>query len=100
MSAADITFADMHDVLFNELGEDATVQRGGDAPVPVRVFVERGIEILGDYGRVVSRVTKASFINSEWQPQQGDVLTLSSGARKVDTIDTDDGFVTRVVLHG
>lgn len=99
MSRADAAFADMDDVLFDELGEAATVTRGATS-APVRVVLTRGVERLGDYGQVVARVTTAMFINSEWQPAQGDVLHLVTGDRKVDSVDADDGFVTTVVLHG
>jgi hypothetical protein len=100
VSAVEEAFAGMHDVLFDEFGEDATVQRGADAPVAVRVYIERGIEQLGEYGRVVARVTMASFLNSEWTPAQGDVLVWGSNTRTVQSVDSDDGEVTKVVLHG
>lgn len=100
MSDADAAFEGMDDDLFAAFGDDVTVQRAAAAAVPVRVVLVRGVEKLGDYGQVVARVTTAMFRNREWQPQQGDVLTLTTGARKVDTIDSDDGFVTVVVLHG
>lgn len=100
MSEADAIFEGMDDDLFVDFGDDATVQRGAAAAVPVRVVLTRGVEKLGDYGQVIARVTTAMFRNREWQPKQGDVLTLASGTRKVDTIDSDDGLVTVAVLHG
>lgn len=99
MSQADAAFAGMDDVLFDEFGESVTVTRGATT-APVRVVLTRGVERLGDYGQVVARVTTAMFINSEWQPVQGDVLSLSTGDRKIDSVIGDDGFVTTVVLHG
>lgn len=100
MSAFDIAVADMDAALFDVMGDDATVQRGVGAPVAVRVVVTRGQEKLGEYGQVVARVTTVLFRNSEWQPLQGDLLTLTDGARKVASIDSDDGYVTTAVLHG
>lgn len=93
MAAADLD-------LFDAFGQDATVQRGAAAAVDVRVVLEDGVQVLGDYGQVVGTVTQASFINDQWEPQQGDVLALASGTRKVDKIVENDGLVTTVVLHG
>ena len=100
MSDFDAAVAEMDETLFTEFGDDATVQRGADAPVALRVFVERGVEKIGDFGQVVARVTKVTFRNSDWQPLQGDVVTLGGGARAVDSVETDDGYATSVVLHG
>ncbi|GAB3755172.1 head-tail joining protein [Lysobacter olei] len=99
MSQADAAFADMDDVLFDEFGEAVTVARGATT-APVRVVLTRGVERLGDYGQVVARVTTAMFINSEWQPAQGDLLHLATGDRKIESVIDDDGLVTTVVLHG
>lgn len=102
MSRFDAAIADMDDVLFDEFGagDGVTVTRGAAAAVPVRVVLQRGVAKLGDYGQVVARVTTAMFINTEWVPQQGDVLNLADGDRKVDSIGDDDGYATTVVLHG
>jgi hypothetical protein len=100
VSLADPIFADMDAELFAQFGEAATVQRGADAAVPVTVVLDRGVEKMGDYGQVVARVTTAMFRNVEWVPAQGDVLHLTAGDRKVESIDSDDGMVTTVVLHG
>lgn len=100
MSAFDALATGMDDALFAQFGDDATVQRGAGAPAAVRVVVTRNQAKLGEYGQVVARVTTAMFRNSQWQPQQGDLLTLVDGARKVASIDDNDGYVTTVVLHG
>lgn len=100
MSEFDAAVAEMDADLFEVMGDDATVQRGAGAPAAVRVVVTRNQAKLGEYGQVVARVTTAMFRNSQWQPQQGDLLTLVDGARKVASIDDNDGYVTTVVLHG
>lgn len=100
MSDFDAAVADMDAVLFDAFGEDATAQRGADAPVSVRVVLTRGVERFGDYGQVVGRVTVADLRNSVWVAKPGDVLHLASGDRTVASIESDDGVVTRVVLHG
>jgi hypothetical protein len=99
LSEADAIFEGMDDDLFVAFGDDASIQRGAAAAVPVRVVLTRGVE-LGDYGQVIARVTTAMFRNREWQPKQGDVLVVGAVTRKVDTIDSDDGLVTVAVLHG
>lgn len=100
MSAFDAAIAEMDATLFEVFGEDATAQRGADAPVAVRVVLTRGVERFGDYGQVVGRVTVADIRNSEWVAKPGDVLHLASGDRTVASIEADDGAVNRVVLHG
>lgn len=100
MSAVSAAFEGMDDDLFAAFGEDATVQRGAAAAMPTRVVLTRGVEKLGEYGQVVARVTTAMFRNREWEPRQGDVLTSPAGVQKVGSIESDDGFVTVVVLHG
>lgn len=93
-------FVDAHASLMDVLGTDATVQRGSDAAVPVRVVVHDGVARVGEYGQVVGRRTLVDFLRSQWTPQRGDVLTLDGLDRKVEAIDTDDGMVVTAVLHG
>lgn len=100
MSDFDDAIAEADAALFEAFGEDATVQRGADAAVPVRVVLTRGVERFGDYGQVVGRVTVADLRNNEWVAKPGDVLHLASGDRDVASIESDDGSVNRVVLHG
>lgn len=100
MSEFDALAAGMDASLFETFGEDATVSRGVGAPVPVRVVITRGVERFGEYGQVVGRVTVADIRNSEWVAKPGDVLQLTSGARTVEAVDKDDGYVNSVVLHG
>jgi len=96
----DAMVADMDEALFSELGGTVTLTRAAAAPVPVQVVLTRGVAIMGEYGQIVARVTTATFRNSEWMPAPGDVLNFATGARKVDSITDDDGYVTTAVLHG
>lgn len=100
MNEAQAIFAGMHDDLFAALAQDEIIQRGSDTPVPVRVVIDYGVEKLGDFGQVIGRVTTAVFLASEFRPRLGDVLTVGTGSKKVDAIDSDDGFVVKAVLHG
>jgi hypothetical protein len=93
-------FTDAHADLFDALGVDAFVQRGADAPVPVRVVVEDGVARVGEYGQVIGRNTCVNFLRAQWIPARADLVTIDGSTRKVDAIDTDDGIVARVVLHG
>lgn len=87
--------------LFEEFADPCTVTRNGAGPIPSRCIVEDGTAQVGEYGQVSGRVTKLSFIKREWNPARGDVVTLEDGsARKVEAIDSDDGIVVEVVLHG
>jgi len=100
MTDANAIFADMSVGVFDALGQDETVQRGTDTPVPVRVVIEYGIERVGDWGQVVGRVTTASCLVSQVRARLGDVLTVSGVSKKVAGVDPDDGFVAKAVLHG
>jgi hypothetical protein len=93
------TFADMHADLFDELGQDGTVSRGVTAPVPVRVIIERGVQLLGEYGQVVETVDRASFLVAQWRPAQNDVLSVTGATRKVQRLLSDNGYVAKAVLH-
>jgi hypothetical protein len=86
--------------LFDVFGRDGTIQRGNSAAVAVRVVVDVGVEQLGEYGQVVARVTTVSFLSAQFRPRQGDVLTLPEWTKPVSSVETDDGFVVKAVMHG
>lgn len=86
--------------LFDRFADACVITRGAAAPVTTRVILEDGVEQIGEYGRVIGRATRASFIKSEWDPQRGDVISVDSTLRPVESIDNDDGLVVQVVLHG
>ncbi len=95
-------FQSMHGDLFDVFGEDATVQRGADAPVPVRVVIDRNVQRFGANGEVAGVVSVANFMLSQWSPKPGDVLSLTDSAwtKKVDVVDANDGYVAQAVMHG
>ena len=80
--------------------EPCAVVRGESEPVLVDVVVERGVAKLGEFGQVVGRVTRANFRRSQWQPQPGDVLTVDAIDRAIVSIEEDDGYIVKAVLHG
>lgn len=90
--------------LFDAFGADATVQRGADAPVPVRIVVERNVARLGEFGQVVARVDTVDMQLTQWQPQRGDVIVwtdqLGTHSKALTAEIEDDGFVAKAVLHG
>lgn len=90
----------MHAALFGQFAGPCTVQRGADAPVATRCIKDDGVGRLGQYGQVIGRVSKISFIKSEWDPARGDVVTLDGAALKIEAIDNDDGYIVEAVLHG
>ncbi len=104
--SVDPMFADMHDELFAVFGADGTITRGGGMPTTVRVIVTPGVQRIGDYGQSIGQVTTADFLSRQWAPQQGDELTLLDDAgavvwiKPVASLDADDGYVAKVVMHG
>ncbi|HIY72256.1 MAG TPA: hypothetical protein H9827_12415 [Candidatus Luteimonas excrementigallinarum] len=104
MSFDDLDLMDMHEDLFEEFGVDASVTRAPDSPATVRVVIDRGIERLGEFGQVIGRVDVASFLVSQWEPRQGDVLIwtdrLGTHTKPVESLQENDGFVAKAVLHG
>ncbi|MEN1942659.1 hypothetical protein WCE55_02205 [Luteimonas sp. MJ293] len=104
MSFDDIALMDMHEDLFEEFGVDAAVARTTAPPVAVRVVIDRGIERIGEFGQVIGRVDVASFMVAQWEPRQGDQLTwtdrLGSHSKAIESLQENDGFVAKAVLHG
>jgi hypothetical protein len=94
-----VDFASMHARLFDTFAVDGTVVRGASPPVAVKVIIDRSVETLGDYGKVLTTVATASFLTTQWVPKQGDVIHIGSEVKKVDKLHSDDGFVARAVLH-
>lgn len=82
------------------LGVPVTVQRGTDAPLTVTALPEDGQSKVGQRGQIVGRQTLVEFIKSDFSPERGDMVTIDGTARKVEAIDSDDGIVVVVVLHG
>jgi hypothetical protein len=94
-------FATACDTIFaGDCARDATIQRGTDQPVALRVVVDDGVAKVGQYGQVIGRVSKVSFLRAEWPPARGDILTIDGQARKIEAIDSDDGYIVEAVLHG
>lgn len=100
MNALNREFNAMTSDLFEEFADDCTVTRGAAGPVDARCIVDDGTAQVGEYGQVVGRATRVSFIKAEWDPARGDIVTLDGVGRKVDMIDSDDGLVVVAVLHG
>lgn len=100
MSVPDTLFGGMHAELFDQFAVAATVQRGAAEATPTRVVVQDGVAQLGQHGGVIGRVSKVSFIRTEYLPMRGDLLTLDGITRKIEAIDTDDGMIVEAVLHG
>ena len=107
MSESDLHFGDMHAELFDSFGVEGTVQRGMDLPVPVVVVVDRSVAQYDDNGRVVRRVDLVSFLTAEWQALRNDRVVVPDSLvmpggfdKKVDTLESDDGFVNKAVMYG
>lgn len=82
-------FAALHQTLFSSpLCEDVTL-RG----VPARAFVDRNVEMIGEYGQVVGHRTQVE-IPSAHAPQPGDSLNIGDQTYILDTPSHDDGHVS------
>lgn len=93
-------FDPLHEDLFAQFGQDGTVSRGAAAPVAVRIVEDRGVQRYGEHGEVVGRVTMVSFLSEQWVPRSGDVVSVNAWTKKVDVLDSDDGFVAKAVMLG
>lgn len=102
----DAMLADLHPELLDVFGSDGLIVRGSDPAVPVRIVIDQGVERIGEYGQSIGRMQTASFLAVQYRPKQGDVLTLlddlgdAQWSKPVASIDADDGYVVRAVLHG
>lgn len=85
-------FDRLHARLFARLGEEAVL-----AGVPCRVLLAHGVEQLGDYGRVVARVTVAT-ISQSLVPAQGQTLEVLGSTYKLDALLRADAHVADYVL--
>lgn len=100
MSDADLAFAALHTDLFDVFGQDGTVTREDVIDFPVRVVIDRGVERYGTNGEVVASLTVVSFMTAQWIPSAGDVVTVGAWSKKVDVLDSDDGYVAKAVMYG
>lgn len=100
MNVADAHFQCADAKLFDVFATPCSIARGIVPGFGGRCIVDDGVAKIGQYGQVIGRVTKVSFIKSEWDPARGDVVTIDGVARKVEALDTDDGRIVGVVLHG
>lgn len=105
---ADIVFQDMHLELFEAFGRDVLVVPAGTADaINARAIVNEGVERIGEYGQSIGRVTVLDFMALQYRPQPRDTVSLLDPItghvvwmRPVASIDADDGFVIKAVLHG
>lgn len=102
----DAMLADLHPELFDVFGSDGLIARGAAPAVPVRIVVDQGVERVGEYGQSTGRVQTVDFLAAQYRPRQGDVVTALDGlgaplwTKPVASIDADDGYVIKAVMHG
>jgi len=105
---ADLAFMDMHTTLFDEFARPVLLVRAGTTEViETRAVVNEGIERVGEYGQSVGAVTVLDFLATEHPARPRDSVTLLDPftrepvwTRPVASIDADDGFVVKAVMHG
>jgi hypothetical protein len=96
-------FTRLTDRLLAHLGEQA-ILRGEDADPPVRVNIEHGVELVGEYGEVTA-LRSAATISKQNAPRAGDTLDMIDAAGTVvqryvlDVKLNDSGYSERYVLR-
>lgn len=87
-------FAALHEDLFNSpLCEDIFLR--GQA---LRGFVDRNVEMLGDYGQVVGRRTLVELPSAS-APQKDDAVIIAGVPYVLDALSADDGHVSRWIVR-
>jgi len=86
-------FDRLHQRLLARLGREALL-RGG----PVRVIVEQGVAVTGEYGQVTGFRSLVSIPSFE-KPRGGDALVIGGEAFVIDAIERDDGHLTRCFVR-
>jgi len=87
-------FAALHQTLFASPLCIDIILRGQ----PVRAFVDRNVEMLGDYGQVIARRTMIE-IPSTSLPAQGDTVIIDGVSHALDVLSSDDGHVSRWIVR-
>lgn len=88
--------------LLNVLGdeEQGTITRGGVASAPLTLYVDDGLQDVGNHARIVGGKRVVSAMNQDWLFQRGDLVNVRGSERKVDEILSNDGIVNTAVLYG
>lgn len=86
--------------IMRALGVQVTVQAGINPPFAVTAVVEDGQAKVGQHGQIIGRLTTVQFFRTDYLPVRGDLITIDGVTRKVEAIDSDDGIIVVVVLHG
>ncbi|WP_018935655.1 MULTISPECIES: hypothetical protein [unclassified Thioalkalivibrio] len=92
-----IEFGPMHDAMANAFGEDATYLPADGDPVSMKA-VPHFDAPAEEEGGVYVRRTTVDFRSGQVKPRSGDRITLSTGTWYVDRQESDDGYITTVVL--
>lgn len=87
-------FARMHDRLLAHLGNEAVLRGTEDC----KVNVEHGVGVQGEYGEVVAFKTMA-YVPTNLSPRIGNTLLIEGKTWVIDSIESDDSYVTRVWLR-
>lgn len=88
--------------LLNVLGDEerGTITRGGVASAPLTLYVDDGLQDVGNHARIVGGKRVVSAMNQDWLFQRGDLVNVRGSERKVDEILSNDGIVNTAVLYG
>lgn len=86
---------------FDRLNQRLLARLGREALLrgePVRVIVEQGVAVTGEYGQVTGFRSLVSIPSAE-KPRGGDALVIGSESFTVDAVERDDGYLTRVFVR-
>lgn len=97
---ADFTAASRE--LMNVLGDSVqgTIMRNGVESEPLTLYVDDGLQNVGQHAPVVTNKRAVAAMNADWIFARGDIVNVRGRAAKVDQLQTNDGIVNTAVLLG
>lgn len=68
------------------------------SPIACEVLVDRGVQVLGEFGNVTGRRTEITFLAPAFAPAKGESVSVGSETWVLETLlDADDSAVLWVV---
>lgn len=94
---------DLHAAVFDELSDSIAAEyrvTPGGSSVPVRVVINRDVDIIGDHGQVAEQRTTLRLDASEvGKPPSGSTVTVGAELFSVDRLLNHDGHVVEVITR-
>jgi len=64
------------------------------------VMIDRGVQVLGEFGEVVGHRVVANFLRAEVTPEQGGTLTVGTETWTLEKKTSEDESLSEFVLNG